>query len=329
MNQVTVTQTVSVHASLSITVKDYLACKKLVDFVNDAALGLEELHVEIDALNKADYELREFLQALPKQHPMALDSEAPKDSDKLTNGTSHFEQLRRKQAKELARRLLRATHPDVNPDGGNLGVTFKEVRELANAGEIEVLQFLRKQANFKSAGETDEEEARRLISVDRALQIRLQMFKATPGFRLATLYYANRPMFVENTRRILKERTEDIKAQLNEMMYPAGHPDMEPVPVQSAEERVEELMGRIDTKLDNFMSLDTSDLDPELLASAKEVVESISPVIAPLEGDGEDFKDLVRHLDEKIYDALRIDPSFLNPPTDSISSTNTPDTSND
>jgi hypothetical protein len=266
---------------LGFVVKDYLACKELVDFVSKAALGMKELHAEIDELNKADHELREFLRSLPKQHPINLDSEERLLSDKLTSGTSQFEQLRRKQAKDLARRLLRATHPDLNPNGSALGITFEQVRALANEGEVEVLQYLRKKHGFSVNGDEPGEEQERdmLENADTLLYVKMQKYKSTPGFKLATLYYANREAFVLNTKRILSEKAADLRLQLTEMMYPEGSADaravVEDARPQSAEQRVEELGKKIDGLIASFMNPDQSDLYPELLRATEDALANV------------------------------------------------------
>lgn len=269
---------------LGYVVKDYLACKELVEFVSKAALGMKELHAEIDALNNAEQELREFLQSLPKQYPIHLDSEERLSSDKFTSGTSEFEQFRRKQAKELARRLLRATHPDVNPNGSAIGITFEQVRSLAKAGEVEVLQYLRKKHGFSvSVGTSGEEQDSDMLEkAETLLFVKLKKYKATPGFKLATLYYANRAEFVENTKRILREKAAELSHQLTEMMYPEGSADAKAEAEAArqsgvdAEQRIEEIGRKIDGKIASFMTPNQPGLDPELAKAAEETVSQIN-----------------------------------------------------
>lgn len=209
---------------LSVVARDYLACKDLMDRVNQLALGLPEMAETVTALNEADEYLRSVMRDLPKATPIQLDDEPREETDVLS-GDSTFSQLRRKQAKEVSRRLLKAAHPDSADPERPIDLDVKTIKNLADAGEVEVLYHHRARLGFDiplPEGEEATTKDELLKKMGLELDVRLKKLKATNPYKLAILYYSNRPCFLDNAKRIFSEVAAELRSRADALRFPAA-----------------------------------------------------------------------------------------------------------
>lgn len=211
---------------LKSLVRSYLLVRQQIEEVNTLAAYMEELRPEMEALVAADDRLRTLLRNLPgKTVPTNIDGEDRQSSDRMLNGTSEQAQFRRQSAKEQARRLMRLLHQDHhNGESPTIaGLSFSDVRKLAAEGELEVIQYLRREAGVEDKCENPSDpeavyefeamELKRIDDVREQLLARKSILESTPAFRMTRLYFSNRERFVAEMKELLSKQAAQTELE--------------------------------------------------------------------------------------------------------------------
>ena len=128
-------------------------------------------------------------------------------SDDMSTALSSHERLRRRQSKELGRRLYSKFHPDRATEGSTVLTDFHGLRGLVNSGEIEVLRYLDVAVNSSVMPS----------NLDDMLDVRISVYQTQPAFRLVRSYLSgsnshlkDAMSILQNKKRLLDQRIGDL-----------------------------------------------------------------------------------------------------------------------
>lgn len=176
-----------------------------IRILENAAVHNPDLKEAYVKLTEADQQLREMLMTrAEKSVPVNVGGEGVLLNDMLDSTDSSSFQVRRIQAKRLAKRLYSLHHPD---KGGSPAM-FNTIKQAVNAGDLETLLFFRVRDGVETY---NDDEVKSLIA---KIEVRVQEFKGRPGFHLVQLYHSNMDMFVSKFKEVLTKKTSDIQMQM-------------------------------------------------------------------------------------------------------------------
>lgn len=177
--------------------------------------GVESAFLTIDStpelvplalkIKQLTYELEQLRIAQAKRLRVNIGEEDPSTlADAFEHQEGSHAKLRKTLSKSMARKLYMQHHPDL---GGDPEV-FHLIRKAAKAGEVE---FLRMMSMKKDSGLMTPENIDDLLA---KVLIQESIFKSTPAFKLASLYYSNRPAFIQECKKALLSKIVHLEQLL-------------------------------------------------------------------------------------------------------------------
>ena len=190
---------------LSAKYTEYTNLKSQTERILNSVTEHPELVDTHKRLVETDRQVRELLIAQSnKTFSVNVGEEATNLVDTINDNDSTNAQVKRVQAKRLAKRLYSMHHPD---KGGTVEM-FDTIHQAANDGDLDTLMYFR----LRDGVETYSiEEVKTLI---QKIDIKLQQFKGTQSFQVARYYYSNREQFIRHYKNMLEQKIQGLVVQL-------------------------------------------------------------------------------------------------------------------
>lgn len=156
-------------------------------------------------LKETDRQLRElFIGQADKSAPVNVTGESVQITDILNDPDSSVAQVRRVQAKRLAKRLYSLHHPD---KGGSPAM-FNTVRQAAVSGDLETLLF------FRIRDGVDTFSKKEVLLLIQKIEVKSTKFRGSQSFRLGQAYFASRGDFVQLYKKMLQDKILQMQMQM-------------------------------------------------------------------------------------------------------------------
>lgn len=199
----------------------FLQITHQVRTVLENASQIPELKEDFRALRVLENELSLLVNSRGRHLESFIEvgSEPASTIDLVSEETSDINRLRRTQAKKIARYLYSTYHDDGMGSNRQPWLKFSDIRDLANNGEIEILQALR--AGHASLDRGDEEMFKQILG---KVQVRTAKLSGSKPFKLSRLFFSNPDQFVSNVKLALQSKSSVLLAMKASLLVNQNDP---------------------------------------------------------------------------------------------------------
>lgn len=172
-------------------------------------------------LQALDHQFGELLRTARSFGDLKVDlgAEDTELMDQLQTTTSPHQKVRKVQSKKLARKVYKSYHGDMGYDRLLPWLTFAQLRDFANAGELEILWFINAVHGKEDLSDDSVKKALSLI------EVRISIMQASPGYKTAALYHANREAFIQRLMDALNAKILELQGRISNFYSQSGVPN--------------------------------------------------------------------------------------------------------